>query len=476
MVKKELDFDCLHNEISTTLAAWNRPGEPPAPTLSQLHLVRQSLSATETDSEIIRMVIHKVLLNVIEEKLHQLDEKQAQAIIYRHVQNETANGTQLKLGMSSRFQVNRVRKEGIINLTKLLIQEERHVQQKAVVQLKAALGEPSYRTLFGVEEAYELLWEALNDESETRPLIITGMGGIGKTALVHNVLSEYVTTMACHKVVNLYVETGEWTTRQLLNRLAGALHLPAGQQPSNELEFSISQQLATLPHLIWLDNFESDVSHLLPLLNRLAEKSRLILTAREQPKSEGQFYHQALSPLSKTDTLALIRHVAAGAKIAGKKQGVSELVTASDAQLTPIYDLVGGNPLACKLIVGLTRSNTVKEILADLQSSAKLHDVEQLYRRIYWRVWRSLQPIEKQVFQAMALVSGTSGASAVTIQAFVPNLELSQVKNALAVLIQRSLVEKVSGSVWDEALNYTVHALSRAFLNTQLIGLDVEVI
>ena len=69
-----------------------------------------------------------------------------------------------------------------------------------------------------------------------------------------------------------------------------------------------------------------------------------------------------------------------------------DLVAASDETLHPIFETVGGNPLALRLVVGQTTVHALPDVL-DALRLARGRTVEQLYTFIYRQAWENLDVI-----------------------------------------------------------------------------------
>ena len=142
------------------------------------------------------------------------------------------------------------------------------------------------------------------------------------------------------------------------------------------------------------------------------------------------------------------------------------LTAASDAELLPIYTTVGGNPLALRLVVGQTHVHGLSHVLADLHA-ARGHSVEQLYHYIYWQAWHALDEVAQQTLLMMPLVTEAGGDLAfLTAMATGANLSAAAVSDALTRLVGLSLVDSRGGL---HERRYTIHALTRTFLQEQVL-------
>lgn len=135
---------------------------------------------------------------------------------------------------------------------------------------------------------------------------------------------------------------------------------------------------------------------------------------------------------------------------------------ASPAQLAGVYEVVGGNPLALKLVVGQICALSLSQVLANLKQ-AQGQKVDQLYSYIYWQTWRTLAPESRQALLAMPLVS-RQGGTFVHLAA-VSELREAELSHALDELVAFSRVE-VGGKL--ERRLYRIHRLTETFLLTEV--------
>jgi len=138
----------------------------------------------------------------------------------------------------------------------------------------------------------------------------------------------------------------------------------------------LRQRLSAAPHLVVIDNLESlaDVEQLLPLLQRLANPTKFLLTTRQRMPDGGQVYHFPVPALGEADALALMRHEASIGNlphVAGAADAdLPHVAGAADADLRPLYAVLGGNPLALRLAVGLLHLRELSPLINDWQQAA----------------------------------------------------------------------------------------------------------
>src|SRR6185436_8118195 len=82
--------------------------------------------------------------------------------------------------------------------------------------------------------------------------------------------------------------------------------------------------------------------------------------------------------------------------------GLTPQINASPAQLDSIYQVVGGNPLALKLIVGQIAIFPLPQVLENLKQ-AQGKKIDELYTYIFWQAWNALDSVSQQGLLAMPL-------------------------------------------------------------------------
>jgi hypothetical protein len=128
-----------------------------------------------------------------------------------------------------------------------------------------------------------------------------------------------------------------------------------------------------------------------------------------------------------------------------------------------IYEHTGGNPLALRLVVSQLDSLSLSKVLGGLLR-VSTDDVEEMYKRIYWRSWQLIQEETRHFLEAMALVS-KDGADLDYLQEICGMAE-RPLHTAITELRQRSLLE-VTGDLHHR--RYSIHPLTKSFLQTEII-------
>ena len=338
---------------------------------------------------------------------------------------------------------------------------------------------PPERRLFGIGRNRQQLLRLLKKDDAPWLIAINGIGGIGKTSLAGDLVREIMTAGRFYDLV--------WVSAKQEEFLPGAgirqLEQPFLQQDSEKslnvstladallsqldsavpFTRSLEEKLVVLTtllkersYLIVVDNLETvaDYQTLLPFLRRLVKPAKILLTSRYSLRACSDVFCLELTELKQADALTFLRYEA-------EVRGISTLAQASAAQLENIYKVVGGNPLALKLIIGQLSVLPLSQVLANLRQ-AQGKRTEALYTYIYWQAWQALIVAGQQTLLTMPLAQGGPFAQLLALT----GLDAATLHQALDNLIKRSLIE-VSGNI--EERRYRIHRLTETFLLTEVI-------
>lgn len=458
-----LTSDELHLDVLVALRAWRDLAGTPANLLEELRLVhieREKMDGSSPTTR--RLATNQVLLRGIE-TLRQQDHLGADILSLRFMDGDTVLMVGRKLDLSE-DQVKRQQRKAITNLTQIICEQETAVRYQHAYHLQAQLIPADYNQLFGLDDNCQQLLTCLQQKDSPWVIAIVGIGGIGKTALADNVARKIIHAFIYEQVVWLQVNPVQnrppsETLDKLLTLLAEKLCPQFSPHATSEQRNGqLRQTLKSASYLIVIDNLESeaDVAFMADVLNDLANPSKFLLTSRVRLPVSALASSLILAELSLQDTIALIRHHA-------KIIRLLDLTTALDDELQMIYEVTGGNPLAIKLVVGLTAVYPLPRILADLKE-AKTQEIVGLYHRIYWQAWHSLSSHGQALLELMPMVGGI-GATPEQLQA-MSELEENKLWSAISELVNRSLLE-VRGNAWER--RYSIHRLTESFLYTEII-------
>jgi hypothetical protein len=475
---QSLTLDELQPYVHRALRAWHTVGGSPDNLLGFLHLVQEreggvgpgdsagNRAAGENNPVALRLATNQVLLEGIEE-LALRNSNGARVLSARFPDDKTIRMVANKLNVSQ-DQVSRLQRAAIHDLTAILLRRETALREGRAQTMEAFLPPPTYDCLFGFEKVRRLLLEQIAAEGSPGLLTIVGIGGIGKTALADAVTRQIIRENGFEQIAWLRLDAQSMSGSQaldeswqsLVSMLAERLwpEMPVNSSAA-ELIVRVRQGLKSRPHLIVIDNLESeaDLSVLLEHLADLAGPSKFLLTTRIRPAGQSGVFSVTLDELDFDDTAALLRHHA-------RTIGVPDLAQASNEEVATIQALTGGNPLAVKLVVSLASVLPLCQILEDLAHS-RPGRVEEMYRHIYWAAWQTLSPEARRLLQAMPLVA-ESGGRPEQLQA-ISQLSQRELWPAISELASRSLLE-IRGTVWDR--RYGIHRLTQTFLCTDIIN------
>ena len=390
------------------------------------------------------------------------------AKIVGHKINE-AEGTVFK---KQRFAIER--------LSELLYEQEQTERAEYFGELEARIDKPSYQQLLGVDEPLAELVAILNNPESPSLISIEGMGGIGKTSLANGLVRHMMKSGEIGW--GTYADIGWVTARQSIFNAGGAIKelekpaltvdaliealfdqlLPDRPKPvGHDLQQMLAvlrERLKSRPHLIVVDNLETvqDVEALLDTLRDLADPTRFLLTTRHSLFGEPDVYHYRIPAMSEATALMLVR-------LEAGQRNLPDLAAATDAELHPIYETVGGNPLALRLIVGQTHIHALGDVLADL-ASARGKKFESLYTYIYRRAWDNLEEEARKVLLLMPLV--TEDGADLDFLAKMGGVDKDDLRQGLDHLVTLNLVDSRGGL---HQRRYTIHSLTRTFLQDQVL-------
>lgn len=330
----------------------------------------------------------------------------------------------------------------------------------------------STHRLFGIQSATEKILQALNQEDDYWILAVSGIGGIGKTSLAYDLANTLCPTPRFRDIVWISAKQEEFFPHKglhlthrpaldsvslidnILTQLDSTLSIA---RPSQEKQAILMHWFKTYPYLVVVDNLETieDYESLLPPIRKLANPTKFLLTSRYSLGQHSDVFSHSLTGLSQADTFAFLKYQA-------KTLHIDPLHEATAHDLEKIYQIVGGNPLALKLVVGQIRFSNLPYVLKQLQT-AKGKKVSELYRFIYRQIWNSLDEPTRQVLLITPLAPNGTFQDLQRLSK-VSEDELHQ---ALEQLVNRSLV-----AVRDDPnnLRYYIHNLTKQFLRTEIFN------
>ena len=476
---RSLDYNRLKKQVYEALREWHRPRSDAQSPLRDLHVWRQSLHEIQQKklSEAGGMHGHGATNHLLYRALKILrleDSESASLLEMRFQDGWSAQRVANRLNIAEST-VYAKQRQAVRRLATVIYEMEEKALAVKLERVARRTPPPTYVNLVGVQEHLDELTQRLIAPEPPWMFSVEGIGGIGKTALGHALLGRAMMNAAfddCGWVsaqpaildlsgvirpVDQPLLSAEQLVEALLSQLAPetAAYLTADRTRALT---ALQKRLKREPHLIVIDNLETvtDLEALLPTLQSLANPSKFVLTTRKSLYSEPNLYHFAVPELNDVHALALIRQEA-------RYSNLPALAESCDDELYPIYETVGGNPLALRLVVGQLHMDSPEVILDDLVE-AKGATAENLYDYIYRRAWDSLDGLSQEVLVAMPLVS--VDGDDLDYLAEVTGMSHGDLRSGLNKLITLNLVDGVGGL---RHRRYRIHSLTRTFLHRQVV-------
>ncbi len=345
---------------------------------------------------------------------------------------------------------------------------ERQAQEEKTY-LNPNLPMPDYSHLIAVQAYIDKLNAALNQAEGAFMVSLEGLGGIGKTALARafvglpattnywkrivwvSARQEYISQQGTIQPISGNAATLEDVTARLADQL-GISHLASKSMPER-LE-GLQAALNMEPTLVVVDNLESVAEHqlLIPALAKLGGKSRFLITTRQTLREFPYVFCMPLGELNAQDAFDL---VSSETDRLGKPGLVDQETFAQ------LYELVGGIPLAIKLVAAQVMIRPLDQILSGFRQAKT--GMENLYRYLYWEAWQILSENARQLLLSF-LASDPEGEDLEFVQLMSGLVD--QFYPALQEIHRFSLLE-ISGDVFNP--RYRLHRLTVTFLQTDIL-------
>lgn len=354
-------------------------------------------------------------------------------------------------------QVRRRREQGIRRLAEAISRRElaaRAANRRLWLRLKlppAVTPPPA-----GLDGRAEALAGLLCAADGLPALIVTGQGGIGKTTLVRAAAGLAIEQGCFDEVAWLALEapTAYRTTLSELARRVGYIHLT--DPTVGALEAALASHFAAMRTLVvidgagWLERMAQQAAR----LGRLLDTGRLVATSRLHPGAEAIACQvMAIPPLSREAFGKTLQQMAEMGHISATRRPD---VRAADR----IYEAVGGNPLAARMVIGQLAFLPLEAVLEGLPG---LHtaDGETLFERLFERTWAALSPAAHLTAAALTLLPPGSATHRELLS--LTELSADALNAALGELVSASLVEARGSEP-----RYALHALAGRFVEGQV--------
>lgn len=339
---------------------------------------------------------------------------------------------------------------------------------------------PLHDRLVGRDDWLKTLMAALRDPSGKRVIVVSGLGGIGKTALVYEVVRRIMRDDVFDQLAWESLKSEEFIGVERRQRGAQSLEMPAilgriarqlgltipPDTPVETLRAILKSHLREGRKLIVVDNLESldAVRVVAEDLYRLVDPTassqpcRVLITSRERLVEEPYAVDHFLTGLSEDATYDLLKIEAITRELPATRQ-------LSDTQKKRIYTVTGGMPLAIKLLVSQQALGiAIDEALQRLEEAV---DEEELYRFIYFDLWDKLNVDAQLVVSAAASFGHATNRD---LLLSTSQLQTAKFNTAIRELVRMALIEI---ALYPEMhlQRYNIHPMTRWFVNAPLTEL-----
>jgi tetratricopeptide (TPR) repeat protein len=295
----------------------------------------------------------------------------------------------------------------------------------------------------------------------THLAVISGMAGVGKTALAANLALQYaqldhIFWHAFHEGEGIEVVIWKlagflaWNGRDELWKLLQGVRITGGQPPPSETLFDyLLEMIRGCSYLLCLDDFQYVDQD--PLLNQLVERLRsalvagdlaIIITTRRIPAFTETTESASLDGLSRSDVKELV-----------EARGLALTIE----QMEALHKRIAGNAQFLNMAIRALQFASDSEQI--IRSMAETEDIE---RYLMNEVDEHLSESERRVLEAVAVLLGYPG----TVDAIEAILGGTNVRRAVRDLCDHFLLVAHQG---EQGREYTQHALLQDFYH-QLIG------
>jgi hypothetical protein len=461
-IPSELPADTLQMEIHAALRALIHPHSRPDFSGLQALLPHVLPKESSLSAQCIRTVLEQGLERV------KTDHPDAYSLLReRFWEGRSMQELSLHEGRSSSG-LYAMQSQALQHLAKAMrtLEKEAASNRSEAINLRCRNLPPApFQRLFGFEEPLAQLDRWLSDPRGPAIISIEGLGGLGKTALAYAAVREALGSGAWADAA--WVSAMDrpfflWEAPdtpppldpdRMIEQIAGQLGLPENPaDPSSESRrAAIRALLSEKPYLIVLEDLEPEhrPKDFLPNLLPPTGQTRFLLTSRQRLPLLSGCANLFLHELPHEACIAIMQYEARERKL-----------QISPEDMEKVFSLVGGNPMALKLVIGQAASLPLHRVLENLVPAAKGTPAGIILQQIYRHSWKLLLPGARQVLFAMERFS-PSGTSYEELQQ-ATELGSKELDSALQQLITHSLV------VYDPAPidKYRIHRLTYIFLWT----------
>lgn len=458
------------NDVLVSLKQWYRGRNSPSP-LAHLYLYELARREPNASDRFCNNCILEQALTCLGEshvdaamllRERFLDQKKVRTVAYQRNVAESTLYEQQKLAIEQ--------------LTTVILAMEETALAQRLSTLDRHLSDQTPPRLIGIDAHLDKLTPQLANDGPPWIVAIEGIGGIGKTALTHALVRyafkhdlswtnfAWVTARRSELALSGQLMELDAPALSVAGMIEQFFEILLPDQPcpvsfeDGAAQDMLRARLKAGKYLIIVDNLETvhDVTALMSILHSWCGPTKIILASRECLFDERNVYHYPLPEMGADNALLLIR-------LEAETSNLPHVSAADDSELYPLYEAVGGNPLALRLVACQLHSYGLNEILTNIRQGVGCN-IENLYTHIYRQAWERLSEIERQILIGMVLVSD-GGETLDEIESIV-DIDRKQLHRALGGLVRLNLVDSQARLT---SRRYSIHNLTRSFLRRQVI-------
>lgn len=315
----------------------------------------------------------------------------------------------------------------------------------------------SYSHFVMRQQVFDEVVEALRQT--TSILVITGLGGMGKTSLAREVAARCLQNASDLPQFEAVIwvsdaeQPGTTTLNIALDAIATTLDYPGITQLNYKTKKrEVEKLLARQRSLLVIDSFETITDgELFDWLLSLPKSTKAIITTREYRREFRECRHVELRAMNETEAYQFIDlHL--------RLRGLQHLVNDRD-QLNPLIAATGGNPKAILISLGRLKYEPIKDVIDDLRTGQG-----EPFDDLFKRCWDQLDQAARRVLLVMPLFRGSASKEALQTVADIQGFVFNRVVERLADLALLDVHQKDITS----HPRYTLHPLVHAFVIAKL--------
>lgn len=384
--------------------------------LASLQITQRLRQALPLSSRVTPLATAWAVRQLLDQVLAQLDREQPDAADllrqrFRHKRKVSELSDARQMGTST---LHSHQKKAVAALAAIVAEMETQAGMADATRrraLIALLPAPTYRELVGCEEQLVFLRQALTAGLDTPgyPLVITGLGGLGKTSLAREALVRWLMEHQppIERILWATVVQGSgpaglpqaqqerYALDRVVSQLGEQLDEPVNTlPPGNEQRLRLlARRLAQERSVVVIDNVETpdEVELALTIARFLAPVAQLLITSRHRI-DQTNVQPLELRELGEEDALRLMRLEAQRLRIEPPDDVLGEA----------FYRQIGGNPLALKLVVAQTRLRPAGHVLQGLRGHSD--SMQRLFAHVYDTAWQLLSERARQILLGLVLL------------------------------------------------------------------------